>query len=241
MSMFPVLELEAKVQVNEKTRLSAVKSFKTPDEAAISLVRIKPLASGSFITVTSSPTDSSTWFLDWQYSAAATETVTVEFTVGTGPGTITTGTATIQVVTSATEKLFSTDKDLMAEEPDILKFVRDGKSSFNDIHRVAQEKILDDIYRQGILSDDDDKLTVAEVVDTAELKQWSKYMALRIIFESVSNKPDDIFAEKALKYEKMEFSAREKAINQMQLDLDQDGTLEDAERVSYRSASLVRR
>ena len=51
--IFPVLELEKTVQLNDKTRLDGRKSYTTPEEAAISLVEIQPEAGQPFFTVTS--------------------------------------------------------------------------------------------------------------------------------------------------------------------------------------------
>ena len=70
MGIFGNLHLEEKVQVNEKTRIDCTKSF-ISDEAAISLVRIKPEDGGSFVTVTSDK------YLDWAYETAGTKTATL--------------------------------------------------------------------------------------------------------------------------------------------------------------------
>lgn len=237
MAVFPILELEAKVQTGEKTRLNGTKSFLTQDEAAVTLVRIRPSASDSFITVSAvDATDSSYWFLDWQYSTTGTKTIDLEITAGA----VTTYSATIVVTDSSTERLFSSDQDIMSEEPDILRFVRDGKSSFNDLHRTAQTKVMDEIYRAKIFDVNGAKLTVADVIEIDELKPWSKYMVLKMIFESVSNAVDDVFALKSAKYAKAELEARNMAFNQMRLDYNKDENLEVDEHQNFRSGDLVR-
>ena len=65
--LFPVLEIEKAVQVNDKTRLSASKSFVSKGATAISTLTIKPGADETAISVFS--TDPKNWYLDWQFSA----------------------------------------------------------------------------------------------------------------------------------------------------------------------------
>ena len=52
MAIFPHIELEDIVQVNDRTRLSAIKSFVSKDEAAVTLVEIEPESGSGFIDVT---------------------------------------------------------------------------------------------------------------------------------------------------------------------------------------------
>lgn len=238
--IFPVLKLEAKVQTNEKTRLDGTKSYTSIDEAAVSLVRIKPDSSDPYITVATgaNATNSELWYLDWQYSSSGTKHPEIEITTNATPSTYT---VDITVANPNAEKLFSSDTDLIAEEPDILKYVKDGKNSFNDFHRVAQEKIMDEIYRQRIFNTDGNKLTIDEVLDTVELKQWSKYMVLKLIFESMSNKVDDIFSVKSTKYAQFEQKAFNECMNQMRLDYNKDGELNKADEFDFRSVELIRR
>lgn len=241
MAVFPILELEAKVQTNEKTRLSGIKSYLTQNEAAVVLVRIKPSANDSFITVSATdPTDASAWYLDWQYASAGTQTVTIEMSNGVGP-TITTVSKDIEVVLPADEKLFSSDYDLAAEEPDILSYIKPGRANYNDIHRVCQYKIMDEIYRSRIFNSDGNKLTIAEVLDVEELRPWSKYMALKLIFMGMSNSVDDVFQKRSELYASYEQKAYNEAMNQMRLDYNKDGINDKADQKDWRSVDLIRR
>lgn len=237
--IFPVLKTEKKIQVNEKTRISGIKSYTSPGEAAVSLVRIRPTASGSFMTVsTIDPTDYRSWYLDWQYDAAGIQTIDLEITTD---GAAVVSSKTIEVVTSAAENLFSTDDDLTILESDILDYVKPGKDSFNDFHRQAQESIMDEIYRNRIFANDGSKLTVAQVVDVVELKPWSKYMVLNKIFQGLSNKIDDVFSAKSKYYAVKEHEAMQMAMNQMRLDYDKSGTIEQTEQQDLRTVVMVRR
>lgn len=237
--IFPVLKIESKVQIGEKTRINGTKSYTSPNEAAVSLVRIKPTASESFITVSAlDATDYTAWLLDWQYDTAGIQTISLEITTNGAPVVVT---KTIEVVTEAAEKLFSSDADIEYLEPGLIEFVKYGKNSFNDVHRQAQSAIMDEIYRNRIFAADGSKLTVAEVVDVAELKFWSIYMVLNKIFQGLSNKIDDVFAAKSKYYASKEHEALQMAMNQMRLDYDKSGTIEETEQQDFRSVELVRR
>lgn len=237
--IFPVLKVESRVQTGEKTRLNGIKSYTTPGEAAVSLVRIRPTASGSFITVsTIDPTDYTTWFLDWQYDTAGNQTIDLEITTNGAPVVVS---KVIEVLNPVDERLFSSDLDIEQLEPGLLDFVKPGKNSFNDVHRQAQIAIMDEIYRNRILATDGSKLTALQVVDTAELKFWSLYMVLNKIFQGLSNKVDDVFANKSKYYASKEHEAMQMCMNQMRLDYNKDGTVEQTEQYDFRTVEMVRR
>lgn len=74
MAYFPVLEIEDKVQVGDKTRLSGVKSFVSTGGDPIVNVSVEPGAGATPIVLsplgspTPATTDAETWFTDWQWS-----------------------------------------------------------------------------------------------------------------------------------------------------------------------------
>ena len=227
MAIFPNLILEDTVQVNDKTRLDGTKSFISSDEAAITLVRIKPSDTDAYVTVTSDK------YLDWSYSGAATETVTIEITTDGSP---TTFTKTISVVTSATDDLWSDDADLVKHEPDIMNYVPEGKNSFINIHRLAQSRILCWLDEKRIWDNDGNRLTATDV-DGTDMNEWSKYLALQYIYEGLSNSIDDIFFEKASRYRDLVNKAANRAV--LRLDLANDGTKD--EKVNNFTGLLLRR
>lgn len=61
----PILELEQDLQVYDKTRFSAEKSFATKDDAALTSVKIKPSDAPTPIEVFVSGQSSKNWFVDW--------------------------------------------------------------------------------------------------------------------------------------------------------------------------------
>lgn len=243
MPIFPILELEPKVQTNDKTRLDATKSFKTADVTNVSLVRIKPDNSETFFTVASTdPTDNTKWFLDWIYSLDGVKTVTVEITDSATPTpNVTTKTMDLEVFDAADERLFSLDADLVADEPDVLKYVKAGRSSYIDLHRSAQDSILEELYKNKILAHDGTKITIDEVLDTKEVNKWSKYMVLKLIYDGIWNSTDDVYFSKARHYEKLENQWREMSFNKLKLDYNKDGVDDPKETQDYRSSVMVKR
>lgn len=234
MSIFIKINTEPVVQVSDKTRIDVSRSFVSKDNPLVQTVKIKPSEAGSYVDVTGNSTDD--WYLDWVYTTAETVTVSVQIYDGT---TTTTGTITISVVTVATDNLFSSDSDLLSQEPDIMDLLPKSRNSFLDVHRAAQTKILQWLDHQGYTDDENEKLTKDAVVDITEMKEWSTYLALRLIFEANSNDVDDIFRKKSEYYEVMELKAKNRAF--LRLDYDGDGTIDDAEEaVRISSPRLVR-
>jgi hypothetical protein len=234
MAIFPYAELESIVQVDDKTRIDATKSFKSKDEAAVSLVRIKPEASGAFITVTG--TTSKDWYLDWSYATAGSKVVTVEITTN---GAATTKTFTITVVSEATDNLFSSDADLTAFEYDVLNYIPAGRNSFKDVHRKAQNLILAWLDENGHTDTNGERLTKTAITELEEVKYMSAAWALKLIYQALSNAVDDVFSQKSKYYESLMVGHRNRLI--LRLDKDGDGTAELGEGVTVKSMDMVRR
>lgn len=227
--IFAVLELEGVLQVEDMTRLDASKSYATPDEAAITLIEIQPEASASFYDVT---TDK---YLDYQYSTDGEKVITCRVTTDGSPVSTT---KTITVVTSVEDKLFSSDSELTPYEPHILQWTREGRNSFLDVHRASQDRILKWLDENRIWDTEGNRLTKDAIIDLEEVNDWSKFMTLKFIFEGLSNATDDIFHEKALRYEGMMIQARNRAA--LRLDRDGDGQ-EDTTKLDMRSIGMFRR
>lgn len=229
MAIFHHIETEKIIQVDDKVRIDAIKSFVSPDEAAISLVEIEAEAAAGFIDVTNSSKR-----LDWEYATDGTKTISVRITTDGAPVV---KTKTIEVISELDDYLFSTDQDLIEEEDDILDYVRDGRNSFIDKHRLAQELILDSLNDQNIRSSTGDRLEKAAVIDIKEVKEWSKYLTLMIIFDNQSNVVGDIFDEKARMYESKMIRAQSNGF----LRLDSTGDGEDKQLYDTSAGNLNRR
>lgn len=210
--IFPTLETELKVQVNDKTRLDATKTFLSPDEAAITLIEIQPEATESFYDVTTAK------FLDWSYATDGDKVVSLRVTTDGSPESIT---KTLPIISVTDDRLFSSDGDLVVHEQDILSFVRPGRNSFLDIHRTSQEHILAWLDEHGIRKTDGTLFSAENIYNLEEVRRWSKFLTLRLIMESLSNSNDDIFATKSEKYRILESEARNRV--SITLDIDADG------------------
>ncbi len=220
MPLFPNLEVESTVQVNDRTRLNAGKSFVTQDATAISKVEIDP-GTGSFIDLALTADqllDRSTWYLDYQWDTAGAKACRSRITATTTE----IAAKTVTVVTEAIDYLFCTDEDLAVHEPDILRWVRTGRNTFKDIHRACQTEIVDWLDEQGYVDSSGNKYTKDAIVDITEVRQWSKFIALRMIYEGIQNAEDDVFEKKAKLYGGKELHHRNRCI--LRLDVDGDET-----------------
>jgi hypothetical protein len=244
MPIFPILEVETIVQTDDKTRISGLKSFKTDEIEAISLVRIQPETAGDWIEVaTADPTDYTKWYLDWVYDSDGDKVVSLEITADGVDAVV--KTSTISVIDAADENLFSTDADFNGEDSEVLAYVKPGRSSFLNFHRQAQKQILEDLYKKRIMAKAADstptKIEAEDFVDVNEVKQWSKYLALSLIYNDISNATDDVFAVKSAKNENKVKFWKEQSLNNLSFDADGDGTIESEEKHNnYRSGDLTR-
>lgn len=234
MSIFGNIELESVVQVSDKTRLNCVKSFVSKDEAAITLVRIKPETIASFIQV--GTTNSKDYYLDWEYTTDGTKTITLEITTNGAPQTFT---KTLEVTSVADDMLLSSDADLVAIEPDVLKWVPAGRNSFLNVHRKSLNLILDWLDSIRIWKTDGTKLTKEDISYTDDLNKLSIYITLELIFMGISNKVDDVFLAKAREYRAKATEMKNRG--RIQADFNGDDALDSTENVDMRSYNLVRR
>lgn len=331
MSLFAICDLESEVQLLDKTRLDASKSFNSKDSQSINALTIKPSLDGSAIDCYSSNQDQ--WNLEWVYASFGIDVDTTNNTLIFNEGasnitaTLTVGTYTlatyaaeiktqmdiasaltyttsvtnnkITVSTSAQfefkaspvqvqsflklgvsntshtsdyveygkriatvtvtnpsaetdtkyfyinayskvgDYLFSNDGDLVAHEHDIMRWIASGRSSFLNVHRQSQKLIMNWIDEKGYVNTFGDKFTKRDIIDVSEVAVWSKYMTLRIIFQSLSNAIDDIFDRKANIYSALEEGARQRVV--LRLDVDKDGVADQGENISIYSGSLFRR
>ena len=328
MSVFPALILEDNLQLNDKTRFDATKSYITNDESAITDVLVTPGVGETQVSVFDA--DSENWYLDYEYGSfagdfdatnnkldfneggsqltatitpgtyasltaiaaevktqldsagALTYTVTVDkdekmtiaatgsfsltpnegtnrdtsilpilgFTTKVGfddtkwssvttikgavirylPRKITlsvtnpSGTVTqdkfVKVYSVEGDSLFSDDGDLISKKGDILKWVRPGRNSFLDYHRQAQSDIMDHFRGDGRVDINSEPYEVKNFVHKGDLKEWSTYTALRLIFDDLSNDVEDIFDDEARRHEAKEQRLRNRIVR---VDIDNDG------------------
>jgi hypothetical protein len=221
---------ESIIQQYDKTRIDATKSFISTDQGAITLVEIKPEASGSYITVTTNK------YLDWAYETAGLKTATIRITTSTGSPTSTTKDITFEVVTSAADLLFSNDEDLIAQQDDIHRHLRDGRATFLDKHRESQKEILDELDRMRVFANDGTKLSKTDLHDVTEIRDWSKYLTLYRILNSNKNEVGDVYDDKAKSF----LDSAKKAMATSLIRLKSD-IVDSPSTVDLNSGRLVRR
>lgn len=238
MAIFPHIETEDIVQLNDRTRISASKSFLSKDEAAITLVEIEPEAGNGFIDVTgiAVPLKASDWFLDWEYSTAGTKAVTLRITTDGAPVT---ESATIEAILESDDQQFCVDQDLVYEEHDIMKWVRPGRNTHKDVIRRAQGLIMKFLDEMGIRDSAGAKITIDAIVDHTEVKEWATYLALYLIFKTNSNQLDDVFSKKSKDYYSKADGAKTRSM--FLFDYNGNGTIETGEFAILRTIDVVRR
>lgn len=236
--IFPSLTLEKVLQVNDKTRFDASRSFVNNSET-VTDVLIEADTGEGFISVFNS--DSDKWYLDWAYETDGTKNVTVRVITDVSSKD---RAYTIDVITADDDSLFSSDSDLIPYETDILRYLPKGKNSYLYAHRKAQEIIIAYLDEQRIWNNDGSRITkedIAAITDNevrTQFNQWSTFQTLLIIFESIQVSSGDIFQEKKAEYMMLRDGARKRSA--LRLDLDKDDVLDEVP-YDIRTLKMVRR
>lgn len=226
MALYPVLKTEGIVQVDDQTRLSALSCYANGGDT-ITQIEIDAGDGNGFIDVTSDR------YLDVQY--ASDGDVTVQVRVNGSD----TASETLSVLSEADDLLFSSDRDLEVHEPEILRYVREGRNSYKDVHRRVQTLIIDWLDYNRYWKRDNVRFEKADLIDIIDFKQWSTYYVLQLIFEGLSDKNDDKWMEKAAVYKQLAESARQRGT--FRLDRDGSGDIDPDEFRDNWSKPLIRR
>lgn len=200
MAVFPYLDVEPTVQVGDRTRIDASKTFYTPGSGDVLLFEID--AGAGFIDVRADQ------YLDFAFGSSGVATIECRVVTAGTPNVTGTASAEITVVTKAQDGLWSTDADLKLHEPDILKWVEEGRNTFLNMHRRAKILMLDYLAREGYRNWNYTPLTGDEIYNVDDVRQWATFTTLRLIFEGMSNATEDIFHVKSLRYSDMEMKWR---------------------------------
>lgn len=231
--IFLKIDTDGVYQTGEKVRIDCSKSFKSIDEAALTSVEIDP-GNGYISLGAPALTDTSLWFLDWQYSSDGTQTLKIRVN----------GTEelekTIEIISSVDDALFSSDEDLSTLEPDIMKWLPNGRSTWNNVHRKAQDSIMFELNKSKIFNADGSVLLKTQILDKQETKEWSIYLCLHYIFKGISNQVDDVFSAKAISYEAKAKEAKEYCFNILRIDVNKNSTIDEGEYGQFRSITLSR-
>lgn len=336
MPLIPILDLEPKIQITDKTRFSAIKTFATTGTTAISALTVKPGLDASAVNIYSATV--ANWYLDWAYSTDSFDIDAynnkiyfnegnIDKTATVAGGTYTLATLLVamdvameaagandytitsdskdQITIASTaqlildgskvlgallphigfklltnsstshvgrsveygikkvtlsvnnggvavtkdvyqkvysvigDALYSGDGDLQVFENDILKWVPVGRASYLNIHRRAQEKIIEWLDQNGFTNINGRKYDKFDIIDVTEVRPWATYLALELIFRDIGNAKDDVFKEKAERYEKEVVAAKQRAI--IRLDVDDDGDADPDDSPDSWTGSMYRK
>ena len=221
MLIFPKIQTDKTVQVNDGLRLDATKTVYR-DISEITDVQIDP--ENGFISVFESG-NFDRWFLDWQYETEGEKVATVKVITETEEHETE---VTINVITKEEDNLFSTDQDIIGSEPDILRYLPSGKTSFNYKHRESQTRIIAFLDENRIWKEDNERYTKDDIVNIEEFRHWSRFLTLHLIYRSKIVSPDDFFALKASEYGDLS----KRAAGRATLRLPRNGSEEMIDRVS---------
>ena len=228
MAIFGQIKSDDIVQTNDKIRFDCSKSYLSGETSTITLMELD--AGGGYIDITTNQ------YLDWEYATElAAQVINLRITTDGAPVVFT---KNIQTISAANEKLFSIDNDLVAFESDILNYIPDGRSSFNNIHRRSQQLILDKLDNLGYTDKNGNRFVAADIIDIQEVKEWSVFKTLKIIYLGLSNLVDDEFDQKMKTYESLEQDRKSRTV--LRIDWDKDGVLESFETLPFSSISVNR-
>lgn len=232
MAIFGVLKSDDKVFSGDKIRLEAGDSFLTPDESFATPIshEISVDSGVTWYNITAKK------YVDWIFTSAGNKTISLRITTLTGNQIFT---KSIEVLDLTAAQLFSKDFDLYQYEPEIDQYLPKKWSSWNMVHKRAQDWIIDFLDEKGIFDENGHKYTVADLLDTQQVNQLSVFKTLEFIFEGNSNVVGDLFSAKADKYRQM--SNTKASRSQLSLDFNANTVSDDSIERTNLHTILVRR
>jgi hypothetical protein len=118
--------------------------------------------------------------------------------------------------------------------------VRKGRASFLDKHREAQLRILSHLDQKRIYTNDGQRLVAENIADLEEVRVWSKYLTLQIIFEGLINETGDTYESKANSYEVLATKESSRAALTIQ-ERNSDNVLEETGKRDLQTIRILRR
>lgn len=220
--LFPKADIDSLVQVYDKFRIDATKSFSTTDDE-LTEFNIYPDFVNQPLVVYDvlSESDPECWFLDWAYETDGDFTVRVEMKTALLTKTVD---YVITAITEEDDNLFSDDAMLYSYESELKKYLPEGRNSWKYLHRKAQEEILDYLYRNDKRNPDGSKITKDQIIED-KLELWSTFETMLLIYQDIKTSNSEAFTEKLDDYDEKRGEARERYI--IVYDSDSDGDVDD--------------
>lgn len=229
MAKFQIIQSEDKVFQGDKINFDFSKSVITPDETASVISHEFSIDNTNWINIT--PTKN----IDWVFDTLGDQTIYFRHTSDVGSQV---AMKTISVLDLVSQKLFSNDFDLVAYEPDIIKWVPKKWSSWNLVHLRAQDYIVNMLREKRIFDHLGNAYTKDDIFNILEVKDLSVALVLRYIFSGTSNSSDDVFKRKSDEYDKL-VSQRASAAS-IKLDYNKNTVSDENETEDLRSIEIRR-
>ena len=240
--IFPCIEADTCLSLNEKFRIDVSNSYATADEGMFTSIQIEPDTGVGFFDAIDGD------YLDWQYETDGTKIVSVTFTTENG----TPKTETYEIEVKAEECLLSDDECLKAFEPTLYKLLPCERCNFMFIHRKVVDCILNELSCRGIYKKATggisvknpidgcklELLTCEDLVGSEQVKRIATFWALEMIYGGNYNSTDDLYYTK-FKYYRAERTKAMSAGNLL-IDRDGDGELERGEGTSWNKRICLR-
>ncbi len=192
--IFGIIKSDDEVFKGDKIRFNVEESFVNNGEV-IESMEVSIDEGISYIEVKNKK------YIDFILTDVGDKIITLNINPETGsPQTFT---KTIKVLDYEDIPLFSKDNDLYAHEPEIDRHLPSKWSAWTLIHYEAQKKIVQWLDFKGIRKKDGSKYVAQDIVDIKEVREWSTFLVLMMIFRGNSNQLNDIFDQKATQYENM--------------------------------------
>lgn len=231
MAIFPIIKSDEKVFNGDKISFDFSKSFITPDETLAPAPNHQASFDGgvTWIDVTNSKK------IDFIYSTPGTKTVKLRVTAVSG-NVVTDKVITVLDVVA--QKLFSTDSDLYRFEPEIDSLLPKKWTSWNLVHLESQKYFMDWLDEKRIYSENGSKYAVNDLTDRDQIRQFSIFKTLELIYSGTFNQTGDIYSGKRDKYREL---ANDKlAKSTISLDYNKNGNADEGERTDLNSVVLRR-
>lgn len=233
-----VLNAESVVRVGDKIRLDASGTtyISLTPSVTISSVTIKPEDIAPVFDVTGNPVNKKNWVLDYFYSTDGVKTVTV--TVTLSDSSIHSKSFAVTAISQADDKLLVDDDDLRAMDFELMRFIPDGYSSWRHVHRRSTREVIDFINSMRLSKVNGDPLTFDELKDSRLAKDFALKSSLALIYQQLSNKPDDKFYQRYLDAKKTLEAYKSRA--DWAFDFDGNGQIDNYERADMLTGRLLR-
>lgn len=231
MAIFGIIKSDDKVFNGDKISFDFSKSFITPDETLAAAPNHQASFDGgtTWIDVTASKK------IDFIYSTPGSKTIKLRITTTLGNSIVD---KIITVLDLTAQKLFSTDSDLYRYEPEIDNLLPKKWTSWNLVHLEAQKFFVDWLDEKRIVAENGTKYGVADLMDKDQVRQFSLFKTLELIYSGTFNQTGDIYSGKRDKYREL---ANDKlAKSTVALDYNKNGIQDEGEATDLFSVVLKR-